>query len=195
MTDGHTKGGRGGSRGSGRKPPRKISPRSLENAALHYLKRYAATVSQLRRVLVRRAERSLRAHDGDKAEALSWVEELLKKLVRNGLLSDGAYAESKARSLRASGRSARAIAQKLRVKGIAPELVTQTLARATAQVSEEEAARTWARKKRLGPFRGDATTRRERRQKDLAALARAGFSFATAKKVIDGSAEDPDPGG
>ena len=78
------------------------------------------------------------------------------------------------------------IAQKLRMKGVAPEIVTQKLAEATAEVSEDTAAHIWARKKRLGPFRRDAESRQENRQRDLAALARAGFSFATAKKIIDG---------
>jgi regulatory protein len=168
------------------KKPRKVSPRYLENAALHYLKRYAATVSQLKRVLMRKVDRSLRFHGGDRAEALGWVNELADKLIRNGLINDQAYAGQKAQSLRASGRSARVIAQKLRMKGVAPELVTQKLAEATAEVSEDAAARIWARKKRLGPFRRDAQSRQENRQRDLAALARAGFSFATAKKIIDG---------
>ncbi|MDY7227912.1 regulatory protein RecX [Hyalangium rubrum] len=173
----------------GPKKPRKVSPRYLENAALHYLKRYAATVSQLKRVLMRKVDRSLRVHGGDRTEALGWVDALTEKLVRGGLINDQAYAEMKAQSLRSSGRSARVIAQKLRMKGVAAELVTQKLAQVTAEVSEDVAARIWARKKRLGPFRRDAATRQENRQRDLAALARAGFSFSTAKKIIDGAAE------
>jgi regulatory protein len=168
-----------------RKQPRKVSPRYLENAALHYLKRYAATLNQLKRVLVRKVDRSLQFHGGDRAEALGWVDALLARLVRSGLLDDEAYAGMKAHSLRSSGRSARMIAQKLRMKGVAADLVARKLADATAELSEEEAARIWARKKRLGPFRTQAQTRQENRRKDLAALARAGFSFGVAKKVID----------
>jgi regulatory protein len=172
-----------------RKQPRKVSPRYLENAALHYLKRYAATVSQLRSVLVRKVDRSLRFHGGDRAEVLEWVGTLVDKLIRNGLINDQAYAEQKAHSLRASGRSARVIAQKLRMKGVAADVVEQKLAAVTAEVPEDAAARIWARKKRLGPFRRDGRTRQENRQRDLAAMARAGFSFSTAKKIIDGAPE------
>ena len=168
-----------------RKQPRKVSQRYLENAALHYLKRYAATVSQLKQVLMRRVDRSLKAHGGERAEAVGWVNALVEKLQRGGLINDQAYAETKAHSLRASGRSARVIAQKLRLKGVAKEVVEEKLAQATAEVSEDTAARIWARKKRLGPFRRDAGTRQENRQRDLAALARAGFSFAIAKRIID----------
>lgn len=172
--------------GPRQKQPRKVSERYLENAALHYLKRYAATVSQLKRVLLRRVDRSLRFHGGDRAEALRWIDALTDKLSRGGLLNDSGYAEQKAHSLRASGRSSRVISQKLRLKGVAPELVAQKLAQATAEISEDAAALIWARKKRLGPFRREAHSRQEHRQKDLAALARAGFSFAIAKKIIDG---------
>ncbi|PTL76646.1 regulatory protein RecX [Vitiosangium sp. GDMCC 1.1324] len=183
--------GQGGRPPGTQKKPRKVSPRSLENAALHYLKRYAATVSQLKRVLMRRVDRSLRIHGGERAEALGWVDALADKLIRNGLINDQAYAEMKAHSLRASGRSARVIAQKLRMKGVSADVVEQKLARVTTELSEDMAARIWARKKRLGPFRRDANTRQENRQKDLAALARAGFSFSTAKKIIDGGPEEP----
>lgn len=168
-----------------KKPPRKVSPRYLENAALHYLKRYAATQSQLKRVLLRRVDKSLRFHGGERSEALGWVDALLSKLVQGGYLNDEAYAGMKAHSLRASGRSSRVIAQKLRMKGVSADVVTQKLADATAELSEEEAARIWARKKRLGPFRTKPETREDNRKRDLAALARAGFSFGIAKKVID----------
>ena len=172
-----------------RKRPRKVSERYLENSALHYLERYSATVSQVRRVMMRRIHRSLKEHGGDKAEAVAWLEALLAKLVRNGLVNDQAYAETRAHSLRASGRSARVISQKLRLKGVAPEVAAQKLAEATEEVSEEAAARIWARKKRLGPFRRDPATRKDNRMRDLASLARAGFSFTTAKGVIDGSGD------
>jgi len=167
------------------KAPRKVSARFLENAALYYLKRHASTQAQLKRVLLRRVNRSLRFHGGDRLEALSWVDTLVARLVQSGLLSDEAYAETKAHALRNSGRSARVITQKLKMKGVAPDVVTRTLAHATAELSEEEAARIWARKKRLGPFRREASTRKNQRQRDLAAMARAGFSFQTAQKTLD----------
>jgi regulatory protein len=167
------------------KRPRKVSPTYLENAALHYLKRYAATQSQLQRVLMRRVDKSLKFHGGDRAEALGWMDALMAKLLRNGLLNDEAYARMKATSLRASGRSTRMIAQKLRMKGVSSELVARKVADASSEVSDEDAARIWARKKRLGPFRKNTQTREEYRQKDLASLARAGFPFGIAKKVID----------
>ena len=50
------------------------------------------------------------------------------------------------------------------------------------------AAARYARRRRLGPFRA-APEREERRQRDLAALARAGFAYDVARRVIE--AETP----
>ena len=50
--------------------------------------------------------------------------------------------------------------------------------------AELEAARALARRRRLGPWRGPAE-RAARREKDLAALARAGFGLDLARQVID----------
>lgn len=167
------------------KRPRKITARSLENIALHYLKRYSSTVTQLRRVLSRRIERSFRAHGGDRKAVSEWLDAVIAKLERNGLVDDARYAETRAQVLRSGGRSARMNTQKLRLKGVAAPLAAAKVADAAREVSEGDAARIWARKKRLGPFRRDLATRSEHRQRNLAALARAGFSYAVARAVID----------
>ena len=49
---------------------------------------------------------------------------------------------------------------------------------------EEEAALSYARRRRLGPFRMPYDDSWERRQKDLAAMARAGFGFGLSKKIL-----------
>ncbi|OYW99178.1 MAG: hypothetical protein B7Z14_12660 [Bosea sp. 32-68-6] len=62
------------------------------------------------------------------------------------------------------------------------------MASLASEEDELEAARKAARRKRLGPWsRGD---RAASRQKDLAALARAGFNMTTARAVIDGAGDE-----
>src|SRR5688572_15661884 len=116
-----------------RKRPRKISPKYLENAALYYLKRHSSTVRRLRQVLVRKVDASLRAHGGDRTQAVQWVDAVVEKLVRQGWVNDEAYASVRARSLRSAGRSARAISQKLRQKGLDGALVTQKVTEVTRE--------------------------------------------------------------
>ena len=183
---------RRGGGGRGRKRPRKITPKYLENAAVFYLQRYSSTIAGLRKALVRKIDRSVREHGGTRSEHLPAVEEVLQKLERSGLLNDQSFTLHKADSLRAAGRSTRVIAQKLWQKGVPTALANTHIARVKAEIPDHDAARMHARKKRLGPFRriADAATRRELRQKDLAAMARAGFSYDVAKRIVDGSADD-----
>ncbi|MCB1652153.1 MAG: RecX family transcriptional regulator, partial [Alphaproteobacteria bacterium] len=47
---------------------------------------------------------------------------------------------------------------------------------------EKDAALTVARKKKIGPFRG---TKEKNPQKELSAMARAGFSYDLAKAIVD----------
>jgi regulatory protein len=50
--------------------------------------------------------------------------------------------------------------------------------------SELEAAWSLARRKRLGPYRDDAV-RKDLRNRDLGVMARGGFSYSVAHRVID----------
>lgn len=176
--------------GGRRKIPRKISARSLENAALHYLARFSAPSAHLRRVLLRRVDRSIRVHGGDPEEGRRLVDELVARYRRAGLLDDAAYAEGKARSLRRRGASGSAIRRALRAKGLSAteaEAALAALARDSEQSASESelmAASRLAQRRRLGPFR-PAAARAEQRNRDLAVLARAGFDYDVARQVID----------
>jgi regulatory protein len=50
---------------------------------------------------------------------------------------------------------------------------------------ETAAARKYAQRRRLGPFRTVVDSSWERRQKDLASMARAGFGFDLSKKILE----------
>ena len=56
------------------------------------------------------------------------------------------------------------------------------------QQREWQAAVALARRRRLGPFR--KKERKEHRNRDLAAMARGGFDFDLARKVIDAEERD-----
>lgn len=182
-----------------RKGPRKVDPAYLERAALHYLERFATSAANLRRVLMRKVDQSARAHGTDPAEGGRWVEALIERYLRSGLLNDAAYAEMKTSGLRRRGTSARAIRMKLAAKGLDADLIDGALAEAEAEAgpdgdAEAEAAWALARRRRLGPFR-PAAQRAERRDRDLAALARAGFDLDTARAVVDAQGDGNDGGG
>ena len=175
---------------AGRRPRGPLKKSSLENAALYYLERHASSVEGLRRVLARRVERAAREERCDRDEAAKWVEDIVGRFARSGLVDDRLFAEGKVASRRRRGDSARLIQMVLREKGVDPELIDQALAGQDGddrRTAELEAAWRLARRRRLGPYR-TAEQRPELRDRDLAAMARAGFDLDTARAVIDAEA-------
>lgn len=172
--------------GARRRGPRPATPERLEKAALAYLERYAAPAAQVRRVLLRRVKRSAELHGTDPEAGARAVDALVARLAGQGLIDDRAYAESKARGLSRRGASARRIAAELAAKGVAEENRALALAGIAGQPGEPElkAALAFARRRRLGPYRAELD-RAARRERDLAALARQGFAYQLAQRVID----------
>lgn len=158
----------------------------LERAALFYLERYSSSSENLRRVLLRKARKRLgpEAELGPEIDAL--VAETIDKVVRTGLVDDTLYADSKVASLMRRGTSTRQMRVKLLAKGVRREAVAQALE--GAEPDELALARRFAQRKRLGPWRkGDPAPFRD---KDLAALARAGFPYAVARAALETEPED-----
>ena len=166
--------------------PRRITPDYLQRAAMHYLERYSAPAARLRRVLARKIALSCRHHGEDPAAHAAALDDVVSRCVSSGLVDDQRFAEARAATLRRRGRSARAVAASLTAKGVDRELAEQ--ASNVGEAEELAAARKAARRKRLGPWSRD--DRAASRQKDLAALARAGFSIAVARAVIDGADDE-----
>jgi regulatory protein len=170
------------------------TPESLARAAFSYLGRYAASESSLRRALHNRLRRAALAHpafaqDAEKQAALrDVIEKIIEKHRMSGVLNDAAYAETKVNSLRRAGRSRRFIEFTLSRKGVHADLTHNALTETDGDggdpaEAEMKAARAFARRRKLGPFRA-GTSDENRRRKDLATLARAGFSLDVAKKAL-----------
>jgi regulatory protein len=169
---------------------RAITPTSLQNAATFYLERYPSSADKLRRILQRRVAKArlLDAPVMDQVEQA--IEATVAKFVAAGVVDDKSFADTKVRALHRRGTSGRLMRHKLKAAGIDDETLDHALAGLDRELDGDAAAREWqaaislARRRRLGPFR-KAEARAEHRMRDLAAMARAGFGYALAKKVID----------
>lgn len=168
--------------------PRKLAAADLQDRALDYLGRYAASTRRLRQVLTRRIQRAAMAHELDPAPLLAELEQVIQRLTRTGLLNDTAFAETKARSLNRRGGSRRTIAGKLAASGVAAADRARAIARLEEETPDAEyaAALAYAKRRRLGAFRSVPDESVERRRKDLAAMARAGFSIELARRALRG---------
>ena len=174
-----------------RRPPRRISAAYLARVTGFYLERYTTTSRHLKRLLMKRVRRAA-AHHGDDVEAgEALVDAEVARLQRMGALNDAAFAASRARSLHRKGKGERAIRSALHAKGLTGAEVDQALERLREEVGdpEWEAARIWARKRRLGPWARQPLDDADQRRKVLAKFGRAGFSYDIARRIL--ALQDP----
>jgi regulatory protein len=188
----------------------------IRNIAEHYVGQRESSAQMLRAVLERRLMRRLRLlspeeEAEERAAALPLIEAEIERLERAGVISDGRYAEMKARSALASGRGARRILRDLGQKGVRGAAAREALLGAAREVAgafnegaeasevlqsaEHEAAETFARKKRLGPYRTEPLpeTWAERSKiwrREAGAMVRAGFGVDTIRKVLNQEPEE-----
>lgn len=171
-----------------------ITAKYLQNAAVFYLERYASSAEGLRRVLRRRVSKA-RLLDAPVMENVDEaIEAVVQKFVSAGLLDDSAFAQTKARALHRRGLSGRLTRQRLQVAGVGREDVDKAMEALDDELGtdpvrrELQAALAFARRRRLGPWR--TKDREANKPRDLASMARAGFAYDLARKVIE--ANDPE---
>jgi regulatory protein len=170
----------------------RLDEAGLRELALDYATRYGGTTAAMARILDRRIHRwtqAMLAAEAPDPEAIAAQAAALRvtagrvvaSLASLGAVDDAAFAESRARRLRRSGRSRRAVLAHLGAKGVAAGL-------AGAAVPEDEAvefaaALAFARRRRVGPFARDGVP--EDHARALMAFGRAGFSGTMARRALD----------
>jgi regulatory protein len=123
-----------------------------------------------------------RAHPEEDIDArLPLVDEAVAACIAAGLVDDAAFAAGRTATLRRRGWPERRIRMALRQKGVATPLVDAAIA--ADDGDDASAAHRFAARRRLGPWRGG--NRAEKRDKDIAAMMRAGFSLTLARQAID----------
>lgn len=164
-----------------RRKPRKMTAERLHRIALAYLDRYDASEAHFRGVLERRVVKAARAHDQDPADFAEMINAQVAKMVEAGFINNTRYAGQQVNTLRGRGGSTRMITARLRAKGVEDDAISSALNE--AEGNDTLAAERYARRRRLGPYRLNG--RAERRDRDLAALCRAGFDYGLAVSIVD----------
>lgn len=163
-----------------RKPKKPLTPESLNWFALRYVERYATTREKLRKYLNGKLYER-----GWSGEGSAPVDALVERFSELGYVDDRGYGESKAKSLERRGYGLRRVDQALIAAGIEPEMREDI----RCEVDEAEAALAYARRKRLGPFATEKPDPQQR-QKQFAAMVRAGHSFERVKAILAAESED-----
>jgi regulatory protein len=179
-------------------PRKKLTGAELEGYAVSYLARFDCTVAKLRQVLLRKAGHGIeeRPRDDDETRELAStvrqsVDHIIERFLDVGYLNDERFARGLARSLFSRGTAPRKTIERLKQRGVSSELAALIVQECvTSGETELVAAARLVQRKRLGWCRPDEVIRKERAQKDLAALARAGFSFAAARRALTAPLDD-----
>jgi regulatory protein len=148
----------------------------LEELALAYVARFATSAAKLEGYL----KRKLRER-GWAGEDEAPVAALVAKFVAAGYINDEAFARSRTSGLLRRGYGQRRIAQALGAAGIAGEVREAVRA---GEGEQRRAALAMARKRGFGPYALERPDR-ERREKQLAAMLRAGHRLDSARELVD----------
>ena len=175
--------------------PRKPAHLRMMNKAVDYLGRYASSRHKLAQILQRFATRKLTDYDPDDIAAA--IQQTIDHCSKLGYLDDRQFAVTVARSQRRLGRSQAVIRQRLRQHALDDHVIAQALAEADEKRAngDLQAAIRYAQRRRLGPFSQRRNAHHQRldthqwKQRDLGAMARAGFTMATSRLILDH--EDP----
>ncbi len=158
-----------------RRPIPPLDSAALERLALRYVERFSTTRARLADYLRRKIRE--RGWDGPAADPAA----IAAHLAELGYVDDRAFGEARARAMARRGLGRRRVDGALRHAGI-DESDAAALAPAIAEQATQ-AALTFARRKRIGPF-AEQLADRPLREKQLAAMVRAGHDFALARSIV-----------
>ncbi|HJO13911.1 MAG: RecX family transcriptional regulator [Pelagibacteraceae bacterium] len=152
----------------------------LKKYAFSYLSKYNTSKKNIDRIL-RNKVRRMNLKKKDKFILYSSIASILSDLENNKLIDDKNFTQSKIHSLSLQGKSKISIISYFVQKGIEKNLIEESFENLELKNPnwEKESAKIFARKKRLG-IKYSANF-----EKDLAKMARAGFSYNLSKKILE----------
>lgn len=176
------------------KRPRKPvepTPKWLRDQALRYLNRFPATSHKMAQHLFNKAAPQLEHFSITEEKLNEDITKVVGDMIKAGFINDKEFAASKARIMARQGRSVAQIGLKLQDMAFSDSDRAEALDALgdDRQALDRRAAARFVKRRRFGPYKAEET-RGERRNKELASLARQGFSFDVATLVIDAESVD-----
>lgn len=155
-----------------------MNPASLRELALTYVARFATSSGKLEDYLRRKLrERGWEGEDGCEPD----LPALVRNFAERGYLDDAAYARSRSADLLRRGYGGRRVGEALRQAGIDEDVRASV---APGEAAARQAALRLAQKRRFGPYCAEPPDR-ALREKQLAAMLRAGHALDIARHLVD----------
>ncbi|MDE2595639.1 MAG: RecX family transcriptional regulator [Sphingomonadales bacterium] len=159
-----------------RRVPKPLDSARLEELALAYVARFATSAAKLQQYLARKLRERGWEGEGDPPVAAT-----VARFVALGYVDDAAFARSRSASLLRRGYGRRRVDQTLGAAGIDEAVRGAVRPGAGAQ---RRAALVLAGKRGFGPF-GKAAPDRAAREKQIAAMLRAGHPLDSARELVN----------
>ncbi|MFA7596515.1 MAG: RecX family transcriptional regulator [Novosphingobium sp.] len=175
---GHNPGRPPGGQSGRQRKARPLDGAGLAELALAYVARFATSEAKLAAYLARKLRERGWIGEG---EDFPDVQALARRYAELGYVDDEAYAQARSSGLLRRGYGPRRVAQALYAAGIGERH------REAASPSDEGARRAalvMARKRRFGPFGGERPEP-ARRERQIAAMIRAGHRLDNAREIVD----------
>jgi len=157
----------------------------IRSLAYSYLEKYSPSKQQLRIYLFKKLIK-INQRKSNKQEIFNLIDTVIATLVDQKLLSDKYYSNAKSISFLKKGYSLNKIRYTLIKKGIDEKYIKDSI----SKIKENEAdpdffsAIKICKKRRIGPCR-EESNRSLFYKKDIAILARSGFSYEVSKRVLE----------
>jgi len=164
-----------------RRLPKPLTSASLHELALSYVARFATSSAKLDRYLRRKLHER-----GWEGEQPADTAALVARFVEAGYVDDAVYARAKSSSLLGRGYGGRRVSQALGEAGIAEDIRRDV---APGENAARAAALKLAQRRGFGPF-GRELPNRDKREKQLSAMLRAGHSLDNARILVNAPSED-----
>lgn len=163
----------------------------MRDLALSYAARFATTGAKLEGYLARKLRTRGVAEDEDGRVRELDVTGIVTRMIELGYVDDDAYARGRSRDLTARGYGARRVEQALWAAGVEEDVRSDN---APSDAASRRAAIVLAKKRRFGPFAVardddvDAEARHKLREKQVAAMLRAGHVYDHVRFILDAAA-------
>ena len=150
-----------------------------------YLEKYNPSRQQLRTYLFKKLLKK-KQHISSKKEVFDLIDTVISSLVDQKLLSDKYYSDAKSKAFLKRGYSLNKIRYSLIKKGIDEKYIKGSISKIKENESDPDffSAIKICKKRRIGPCR-EESNRSLFYKKDISILARSGFTYDVAKRVLD----------
>ena len=157
----------------------------IRNFAYVYIEKYSPSKQQLRTYLFKKLIK-IQQKISSKKEIFDLIDSVINTLVDQKFLNDKYYSDAKSKVFYRKGYSLNKIRYSLIKKGIDQKYIQDSISKIKENESDPDffSAIRICKKKRIGPNR-EENNRSLFYKKDIAILARSGFSYETSKKVLD----------